>query len=44
MHYDFARLHMTTRLTPAPAAGVDVHLWTVEEIAEMADRHGENSN
>jgi len=44
MQYNFARPHMTIRITPAPAAGVDGHLWTVEDIAEMADLHAENSN
>lgn len=35
MHYNFARLHKTLRVTPAMAAGVDPHLWTIEEMAEM---------
>jgi IS1 family transposase len=44
MHYNFARLHMTTRITPAQAAGVDGHLWTVAEIAEMAGQYAGHRN
>lgn len=36
MYYNFARIHQTTRVTPAMAAGVDYHLWSLEEIAEIA--------
>ena len=35
MHYNFARQHMTLRVSPAMAAGVDSHLWSVEEIVEL---------
>src|SRR5205085_8673944 len=31
MHYNFARLHMTLRSTPAMKAGVTDHLWSIEE-------------
>jgi hypothetical protein len=44
MHYNFARPHMTTRITPAQGAGVDPHLWSIQEIAEMADSYGPDSN
>jgi IS1 family transposase len=37
MHYNFARLHKTLRVTPAMAAGVSQHVWTLEEIAGLAD-------
>jgi len=37
MHYNFARICQTIRCTPAMAAGVDPHLWSVEEIAALAD-------
>jgi len=37
MHYNFARIHKTLRVTPAMAAGVDDHVWTLEEIATLAD-------
>ena len=37
MHYNFARIHKTLRVTPAMEAGVSDHVWTLEEIAAMAD-------
>ncbi len=37
MHYNFARIHKTLRVTPAMEAGIDSHLRTLEEIAELAD-------
>jgi len=36
MHYNFARIHKTLRVTPAMAAGVSDHVWSLEEIAELA--------
>jgi hypothetical protein len=38
MHYNFARIHKTLRITPAMAAGVSDHVWSIEEIVEMIDR------
>lgn len=38
MHYNFARIHKTLRVTPAMAAGVAAHVWSIEEIVELADR------
>jgi IS1 family transposase len=35
MHYNFARIHKTLRITPAMAAGVTDHVWSLEEIAEF---------
>ncbi len=35
MHYNFVRIHKTLRVTPAMAAGVTDHLWSVEEIAGL---------
>ncbi len=35
MHYNFARIHKTLRISPAMAAGVSDHLWSLEEIAEL---------
>ena len=32
MHYNFARIHQTLRVTPAMAAGVSDHAWELEEI------------
>jgi hypothetical protein len=36
MHYNFARIHETLRVTPAMAAGVSDHVWSLEEIAKLA--------
>lgn len=33
-HYNFARIHSTTRVTPAMAAGVTNRVWALEEIVE----------
>ena len=37
MHYNFARIHKTLRVTPAMEAGISDHVWTLEEIARLAD-------
>jgi IS1 family transposase len=37
MHYNFARIHKTLRVTPAMEAGVSDHVWSAEEIIEMVD-------
>jgi hypothetical protein len=37
MHYNFARIHKTLRVTPAMEAGVADHVWGLEEIAALAD-------
>ena len=37
MHYNFARIHKTLRVTPAMEAGVSDHVWSIEEILDMAD-------
>jgi hypothetical protein len=39
VHYNFARIHKTLRITPAMAAGLSDHLWTLEEIVQMADNY-----
>jgi len=36
VHYDFARIHKTLRVTPAMEAGVADHVWSLEEIAKLA--------
>lgn len=36
MHYNFARIHKTLRVTPAMAAGNSDHVWSLEEIAQLA--------
>jgi hypothetical protein len=37
MHYNFARIHQTTRVTPAIAAGIADHVWSLEEIVALLD-------
>ena len=37
MHYNFARIHKTLRVTPAMEAGVSDHVWSLEEIATLGD-------
>jgi IS1 family transposase len=39
VHYNFARIHKTLRITPAMAAGLSGHVWSLEEIVLMADKH-----
>jgi hypothetical protein len=35
MYYNFGRVHQTLRMTPAMAASVSDHIWTMEEIAGL---------
>jgi len=37
MHYNFARIHKTLRVTPAMAAGVTDKLWSIEDIANIVE-------
>lgn len=37
MHYHFGRIHKTLRVTPAMEAGICDHVWTLREIADLAD-------
>lgn len=37
MYYSFARVHKTLGGTPAMAAGVADHVWTLEEIVSLID-------
>lgn len=37
MFYNFGRIHKSLRATPAMAAGVADHVWTLEEIASLAN-------
>jgi IS1 family transposase len=36
MHYNFARIHKTLRVTPAMEAGISDHVWSLNEIAGLA--------
>jgi len=37
MYYNFARKHMTLKTSPAVAAGIADHVWSVEEIVGLLD-------
>lgn len=37
MHYNFARVHQTLRVTPAVEARVSDHVWTLEEIVGLVE-------
>ena len=39
MHYNFARIHRTVRMSPAMAAGVTETLWTVRDIVGLLEEH-----
>jgi len=36
LHYNFCRIHKTLRVTPAMEAGLTDHVWTLEELLEIA--------
>ena len=36
MHYNFARIHQTLRVTPAMEAGIAQHVWSIEDIVALA--------
>jgi hypothetical protein len=35
MHYNFAKVHQTLRITPAMAAGVTTRLWSIEDVVGL---------
>ena len=37
VYYNFARIHKTLRITPAMAAGLSDHDWSLDEIVLMTD-------
>lgn len=37
VHYNFARIHKTLRVTPAMEAGLADHVWSIEEIVGLLD-------
>jgi IS1 family transposase len=45
MHYNFARIHKTLRVTPAMEAGIADHVWSAQEIAGLleGDQHARPS-
>lgn len=36
MHYNYCRIHHTLRITPAMAAGISDHVWSLHELIEAA--------
>jgi IS1 family transposase len=43
-HYNFIRRHQTLRMPPALKAHVTDHVWTLEELIELTDRHEREGN
>jgi IS1 family transposase len=41
MHYNFSRIHKTLRVTPAMAAGLADHVWSLEEIARLLEQNND---
>ena len=37
LHYNFCRIHSTLRVTPAMAAGLSDHVWSIEELVGLLD-------
>jgi len=37
LFYNFARIHKSLRITPAMAAGISDHVWSLEEIAQLSN-------
>jgi hypothetical protein len=37
VHYNFARIHQSLRVTPAMEAGISDHVWSMEEIVSLVD-------
>lgn len=37
MYYNFGRIHKTLRVTPAMEAGINNHVWSLEEILQLAN-------
>ena len=38
MHYNFARIHRSLRVTPAMEAGISDHVWEIEEIVGLLEQ------
>jgi IS1 family transposase len=37
MHYNFCRIHKTLRVTPAMAAGLSSHVWSIDELLQLLE-------
>jgi len=38
MHYNFARIHQTLRVTPAMEAGISQHVWSIHDIVSLSNQ------
>jgi hypothetical protein len=38
VYYNFARIHKTLRITPAMAAGLSDHVWSLEELVGLLEQ------
>jgi hypothetical protein len=43
MHYNFCRVHQTLRTTPAMAAGIAHHVWSIDELVGLLRRPVESN-
>ena len=43
MHYNFCRVHLTLRVTPAMEAGIADHVWTLEEVVGLLQERVQNA-
>lgn len=41
MYYNFVRIHLTLKITPAMQAGVTDRLWRIEDIVKLVDEYRE---
>ncbi len=43
MHYNFCRIHQTLRVTPAMAAGVSKHVWSLEDVIGLLGKEQQSA-
>jgi len=43
MHYNFCRVHHTLRVRPAMEAGIETHVWTIEEMVGTLDANSQRA-
>jgi len=41
MHYNFARIHQTLRITPAMEGGLSQHVWSIQEIVSLVEQQAQ---
>lgn len=44
MFYNFCKIHASLGVTPAMEAGIAEHVWTMKEVAMMADTNVTDSS